>query len=378
MFESIDKKKLIIIGASLVGFLVVILLATWIISIVKPHYYTYEEVEEKITQAVKSYYDTNPTLVPTTDGDYTIQYSTLVDGKFIKPLNEILKDGDNCTVNIVVNKSGDNIAYLPYLTCPGTYETKELYRVIKDNSPVVTEGSGLYEDENGGYYFRGEVKNNYVVFGTISINDKDNPYLWRIISIEDDNTIKIINETGKRDQYSWDNRYNEGKDATWGYNNFELSRAKEILKNTESNEEIVNESIKNAIISKELCVGKRKLDDETKNGSVECSVKSTDKYMFGLITPYEYMRASLDDNCKVASSPSCSNYNYLYHDRWNTWSLTALDTKDNDYSVFYLNGSNFNTTRASLERRFILTAYINKRALFKSGNGTLEDPYVVR
>lgn len=378
MFESIDKKKLIIIGASLVGFLVVILLATWIISIVKPHYYTYEEVEEKITQAVKSYYDTNPTLVPTTDGDYTIQYSTLVDGKFIKPLNEILKDGDNCTVNIVVNKSGDNIAYLPYLTCPGTYETKELYRVIKDNSPVVTEGSGLYEDENGGYYFRGEVKNNYVVFGTISINDKDNPYLWRIISIEDDNTIKIINETGKRDQYSWDNRYNEGKDATWGYNNFELSRAKEILKNTESNEEIVNESIKNAIISKELCIGKRKLDDETKNGSVECSVKSTDKYMFGLITPYEYMRASLDDNCKVASSPSCSNYNYLYHDRWNTWSLTALDTKDNDYSVFYLNGSNFNTTRASLERRFILTAYINKRALFKSGNGTLEDPYVVR
>lgn len=378
MFESIDKKKLIIIGASLVGFLVVILLATWIISIVKPHYYTYEEVEEKITQAVKSYYDTNPTLVPTTDGDYTIQYSTLVDGKFIKPLNEILKDGDNCTVNIVVNKSGDNIAYLPYLTCPGTYETKELYRVIKDNSPVVTEGSGLYENENGGYYFRGEVKNNYVVFGTISINDKDNPYLWRIISIEDDNTIKIINETGKRDQYSWDNRYNEGKDATWGYNNFELSRAKEILKNTESNEEIVNESIKNAIISKELCVGKRKLDDETKNGSVECSVKSTDKYMFGLITPYEYMRASLDDNCKVASSPSCSNYNYLYHDRWNTWSLTALDTKDNDYSVFYLNGSNFNTTRASLERRFILTAYINKRALFKSGNGTLEDPYVVR
>ena len=45
MFESIDKKKLIIIGASLVGFLVVVLLATWIISIVKPHYYNYEDVE---------------------------------------------------------------------------------------------------------------------------------------------------------------------------------------------------------------------------------------------------------------------------------------------------------------------------------------------
>lgn len=378
MFESIDKKKLIIIGASLIGFLVVVLLATWIISIVKPHYYTYEEVEEKITLAVKSYYETNPTLVPTKDGDYTIQYSTLVEGKHIKPLNEILKDGDNCTVEIVVNKSGDNIAYLPYLTCPGSYETKELYKVIKENSPVVTEGSGLYESENGGYYFRGEVKNNYITFGTININDKDVPYLWRIVSIEDDNTVKIINETGKREQYPWDNRYNEDRDATWGYNTFELSRAKETLKNLESDEDIVNENLKNAIVSKELCVAKRKLNDETKNGTVECSVKSNDKYMFGLITPYEYMRASLDENCKIATSESCSNYNYLYHERWNTWSLTALDTEDSNYSVYYLNGAAFNTARASLERRFILTAYVNKRALFKSGNGTETDPYVVR
>ena len=54
MFESMDKKKLIILGSSLVGFIVVILLASWIISIVKPHYYTYEEVETKITAAVKS------------------------------------------------------------------------------------------------------------------------------------------------------------------------------------------------------------------------------------------------------------------------------------------------------------------------------------
>ena len=153
MFESMDKKKLIILGSSLVGFIVVILLASWIISIVKPHYYTYEEVETKITAAVKSYYETNPTMIPTQDGEYSVQYSTLVEGEFIKPLNEILKDGDNCTVNIVVTKSGDNIAYLPYLTCPGSYETKELYKVVKENNPVVTYGTGLYENTNGGYYF---------------------------------------------------------------------------------------------------------------------------------------------------------------------------------------------------------------------------------
>lgn len=49
-----------------------------------------------------------------------------------------------------------------------------------------------------------------------------------------------------------------------GIQYIELSRAKETLKIFESNEEIVNENLRNAIVSKELCVAKRKLNDETK------------------------------------------------------------------------------------------------------------------
>lgn len=378
MFESMDKKKLIILGSSLVGFIVVILLASWIISVVKPHYYTYEEVETKITAAVKSYYETNPTMIPTQDGEYSVQYSTLVEGKFIKPLNEILKDGDSCTVNIVVTKSGDNIAYLPYLTCPGSYETKELYKVVKENNPVVTYGSGLYENEKGGYYFRGEVKNNYVSFGEININDKPKPYLWKILSIESDNTVKIMTDITERERYAWDDRFNEGKQSNFGYNDFEISRAKETLKSFESNDNITNEAMKNAIVAKNLCIGKRKISDTSKDGSAECSVMSGDKYMFGLITPYEYMRVSLDDNCKVPSNDSCSNYNYMYNKDIVSWSLTAEDTDDNNYSVYYFDGTVFESGRASIQRRFYVTAYINARALFKSGNGTVDDPYIIR
>lgn len=378
MFESIDKKKLIIIGCSIIGFVVVILLASFVISIVKPHYYSYEEVEEKIKSAVKSYYESNPSMVPVNDGEYTVQYSTLEEGKFIKPLNEILKDGDNCSVNITVSKSGDNISYLPYLTCPGSYETKELYKVIKENNPTVSEGSGLYENENGGYYFRGEVKNNYVTFGTIDVNDTDYPYLWRILSIESDNTIKLMATLTDSDFHVWDDRYNEGKESDWGYNTFELSRAKETLKNLENNTNIANDLMKNALVSKELCVGKRKVNDTTKDGSVECSIMSTDKFMFGLITPYEYMRASLDENCKTLDSESCSNYNFLYSRKNNTWTLTAEDSEDNDFNVYYLYKYAFKSSRAALDKPFMPTAYLNSRALFKSGNGTSDDPYVIR
>ena len=38
--------------------------------------------------------------------------------------------------------------------------------------------------------------------------------------------------------------------------------------------------MKNTLVSKELCVGKRKVSDTTKDGSAECSIMSTDKYMF--------------------------------------------------------------------------------------------------
>lgn len=378
MFESIDKKKLIIIGCSIIGFIVIILLASFVISIVKPHYYSYEEVEEKIKSAVKSYYESNPTMVPVNDGEYTVQYSTLEEGKFIKPLNEILKDGDNCSVTITVSKSGDNISYLPYLTCPGSYETKELYKVIKENNPTVSEGSGLYENENGGYYFRGEVKNNYVTFGTIDVNDTDYPYLWRILSIESDNTIKLMATLTDSDFHVWDDRYNEGKESDWGYNTFELSRAKETLKKLENNTNITNDLMKNTLVSKELCVGKRKVSDTTKDGSAECSIMSTDKYMFGLITPYEYMRASLDENCKTLDSESCSNYNFLYSRKNNTWTLTAEDNKDNDFNVYYLYKYAFKSSRAALDKPFMPTAYLNSRTLFKSGNGTSDDPYVIR
>ena len=53
-------------------------------------------------------------------------------------------------------------------------------------STMVTSGDGLYEDtyEPGRYVYKGASPNNYITF-----NDEE----WRIISVEDDSTLKIIN-----------------------------------------------------------------------------------------------------------------------------------------------------------------------------------------
>ncbi len=376
MLESMNKKTLIIIGSSIIGLIVCLLIVVWLISIIKPHYYSYEDFEVKVTEATKNYYKDNPTQLPASDGEYNMAYSTLVDNEYIKPLNEMLKDGDNCSVQILVTKYNDNYSYIPYLTCPGSYETKELYKVVLEQNPVVLDGTGLYSDGNSGYYFRGDVTNNYVQIGEYGEEKREQPYLWQIMGVESDGTIKIISAHTTSERYTWDDRYNEKEESFDGYNDFEKSRIKDTLISLAGNDEILPEEFRNKLVAKELCIGKRKVNDTSKDGSVECATKTETKYLFGLITPYEFLRASLDSNCKVAESLSCLNYNYLSGYTANSWSITS--NADNTNKTFGFGGGVMDSFKSDREKKLYVTAYINKRAFFKSGTGTSDDPYIIR
>lgn len=376
MLESMNKKTLIIIGSSIIGLIVCLLIVVWLISVLKPHYYSYEDLEVKVTEAAKSYYKDNPTQLPASDGEYNMSYSTLVDNEYIKPLNEMLKDGDSCSVQIIVTKYSENYSYIPYLSCPGSYETKELYKVILEQNPVVESGTGLYSDGNSGYYFRGDVTNNYVQIGEYGDERKLQPYLWQIMSIEDDNTIKIISAHTTSERYTWDDRYNENEESFDGYNDFEKSRLKDTLITLAGSDTILTEDLRNKFVAKELCIGKRKTGDTSKDGSVECATKSETKYLFGLITPYEYMRVSLDENCKVVGSLSCLNYNYLSSYTTNTWSITS-DAENTNKTFTFGNGV-MTPYKSDRNKKLYVTTYINKRTFFKSGTGTADDPYIIR
>ena len=45
-----NKKTFIIIGSSILGLLVALILIVWLISVFKPHYYEYEELEEEMAK----------------------------------------------------------------------------------------------------------------------------------------------------------------------------------------------------------------------------------------------------------------------------------------------------------------------------------------
>jgi len=372
---DMNKKKLIIIGGSLLGVLVVIIIIVFLISALKPKFYTYEQLEEKILIATEEYYKANPHMLPTSDGKHDLSYSTLVNAELIKPLEEMLQNPSNCSVNIIVNKNGEDFNYVPYLNCPGEYETKELYKTIIEHNPVVTTGDGLYQINNE-YIFKGENVNNYLVLE--SSEDLEDTQYWRVIQINSDNTIKIVQNTFYfKERYVWDDRYNAERQSNYGYNDFNVSRIKETLNSLSNSEEIVLNDTKSKLVPKKLCIGKRKENEKNITGSIECSVYSENELLFGLLNVSEITKASIDPKCNSVTSMSCTNYNYLSNlFTSSSWTLTG--SSDKSYKVYSYSNSGSSLSNANSTKRLLLTTNISDSVFYKSGTGTIDDPYILR
>lgn len=370
-------KRFIYVGLGLIIFLLLLLLVIWIISKNKANYITYEKLIEKMEMATVEYYKDNQR--PVENGEFYLSYDSLVEGKYIKPLNKLLKNGDECNAHVIVINKDANYSYTPYLNCTGNngYETLELYKRLIDPINIVTNGSGLYKASDGSYYYRGEVTNNYIKLGTRKSDDKDIDNIWRILSVESDGTIKIRNTRSTNSSYVWDDRYNAEAEYNCGYNDFEKSRLKDTLIFLSNRDSVMNEKYRAKLVAKKLCIGKRNNDDSKKDGSLECSLMTNDLYSVGVISAYEFMRASLDNNCNNTTSQSCSNYNFLSSgDHSNEWTLTAY--KDDDRNSYMFNGSSLQISKNDNERRLYITAYLSDKSFYLKGSGTLNDPYEIR
>ena len=263
--------------------------------------------------------------------------------------------------------------YIPRLTCGDKYATRALYEQVIANNDVVESGSGLYLSETGEYYFRGKNLNNYVLLGTTSKKKTDNDLLWQIISIKD-NQIKM-RATFRTDKTVFDNRYNVDRKNESGYNTFQDSVIQDFLIAQEKDNVILSPEQKAKLVKTSLCVAPRSLEDPSKDGSTECSIMTEEKYLFGVATPYEYMRASLDEKCTSTDSRSCENLNFLSdNDSYSsTWTLTGNTATS--YEVYAFDGSEIMPTSARNNKSLYLTATISEYTLYKTGDGSITNPY---
>ena len=367
--DDLKKKLIKVIGIILLVIVVLVIISS-ISSKVSKKNYSYEEIEQIMEDAAKTYFKDHSDYLPKRDNQIVeLNIINLVQEGYMKDLSEYTKEGVMCTGKISVSKNNNEYLYLPILNCGDAYSGKSLVDAVKENSNIVSSGYGLYKMNNF-LVFRGEVVNNYV---------KIDDHLWRIIKLDSNNSAYLIAGDNLNLSLYWDNRYNEQVGYNIGINNYSTSRMKEYLTKIyttpDKYENILSNHSKAQLESYDLCVGKRFANSSNNTNSIECS-KHESNQKYGLITLSDYINASIDPKCKTAKDENCQNYNYLVSN-YNWWTATAVDNTTS--KVYMINQSGrieesnciaFATIRPVIK--------LNNRAMIKGGTGSESDPYILK
>lgn len=323
----------------------------------------YEKIENEMVESTKEYYNKNEKELPKTEEEVvSIKLSYLIENKYIKKIKDPSNKDTLCSGNVYTTKRGNNYKHTAVLKCGKYYKTKFLNDAVKSNLKLDSKGNGLYAVGEE-FIFRGESLKNYIKF-----NDE----LWQIMRIDTEGDIKIIKNQTNKETYAWDDRYNIGSEGYDGINDFKLSRIRDTLNKYYKNHFNKVEGVKESIVKKPFCTGKRKMSDDIL-GTAECSVKNN--LYVGLIYASEFYIASLDTTCKKFGQEQCSNYNYLAKNQNTSWTLTGSVEKS--YRVFnYF--EEVNEVNASNDSRIYPVIYLDSKTVVTGGTGAYTNPYVVK
>ncbi len=393
-----DKKMFKYVGIFVIVLVVFVLFALISNFLTGGAKYSYSKIEEKMVAAAKKYVKDMPGIIDgaSPNSSTTISSLVLVDKGYLKDLSSLAKDDVICAGEVIVYKTLDGVIdYAPNLRCGNKYESMSLAnQVIKDNGGGVINGAGLYQRVDGKfvtdyydlsnssssssfeYVFRGDNVKNYVKFD-------DN--IYRIVAIDENNNLTLIFNSYLRKFLPWDDRYNTDIDKNYGINDYEKngikSRAMEHVESFHNktavllNKEKYSEKVDHYLVGIDLCVGKRSISDRDVSGKIECKKILYDQNA-GLLPAYYYMGASLDSNCTSITAKECGNYNYFssFDDSW--WLLTANSEDSSEAYVVNKKSVDSESCRGKYGIRPIIK--IGSRVLYSEGDGSLDNPYVVK
>lgn len=362
-----DKKKLIYILTAVMGVIVVIIGVVALLSSSGNKTLSFEAIENQLKSATQTYFKKNSNSLPSEEGmSVTVDSSTLVNGGYMKQLSDMVKKGVDCSGKVIVTKNGSRYLYSPILNCGDSYQTKKLVDVVRGNNPIVNSGNGLYLIGESSK-FKGEYVNNYV---------KIDNFMWRIIDIDNDGFIRLIYADKANDNtYIWDDRYNIDQEENVGINNYEVSRLRETMMSLENNDLFVSEDSKANLAYRNICIGKRSIDNLALDNKEECEMTVSNQ-LFGLPYTSDYLSASIDDNCHTIKDASCKNYNYLMSTSLSSWTLTGQ--KEKTYKAYSVSRSGYSLSDTYSEKAIRPTVYLSNNTIYKSGNGTSTDPYIIK
>ena len=328
---------------------------------------SHDKFESKMISASTKYFKEKNLLPESGSSSELVNLDTLISSGYIKIPNS-LKD-KNCEGYVTARKNGvveeldleGKYMYHAYLKCDN-YESNLLKNNIMND--LTTSESGLYDDGNY-YVYKGENVKNYVkFFGSV----------YRILGLDKEGYVRLVKLGDESATKPWDNKYNVEVNFPYGKSIYKDSLILKTLLKDYTNNKIISVNAKDHIVSHDVCVGKRDVNDKSVSWDLDCSEILTNQVV-SLPNVSDYSRASLDPDCNSIDGRSCRNYNYLYSTIKTSWTLNSIS--NNSYKVYYLSSGVAHLSNASDYNSYNLVIYIDGNEKVKSGNGTEKSPYVI-
>lgn len=257
--------------------------------------------------------------------------------------------------------------------------------IFKDNAnfgDVAVTYNGLYlinSNTGNTYYYRGLNNNNYVLFG-----DK----IWRIVAINDDNTIKLIlDKSATYTHYGNNTNAMDYSGLKYLYNADTIDNNITAYLNNWYIENILNKGLDGYIVSKPFCNDSSYIRNYThtyfggynrlvtsKTPSIVCPTSTSD---FGGIYNLKVGLLTADEVVIAGGSFGMNNYSYYLYNGENFYTMTPSEYFNYTAQVFAVNTGGMLTT-SPVNQTLGIRPVINLQAnLTVSGAGTIDSPYVI-
>lgn len=189
---------------------------------------------------------------------------------------------------------------------------------IIDSVDIVTSGDGLYKDEyeEGKYTYKGKNPNNYITFNGEKAG-------WRIISIDTEETIKIMKIESIGNQ-TWHSSLNSDWSSPTSLNTY--------LNNTYYNK--LNSTDQSYIVAKYFSIGEVGTNDTNLDEQINNENSKKWEGKIALPTMSEYIRTNSNKSgCETLSNynknySSCKNTTWMYSSNYDWWLLSPKTSYD--------------------------------------------------
>ena len=287
---------------------------------------------------------------------------------------------------ITIDKISD---YINYYTCLDNNKCNLLYNIIDTNkeednykitkynllSGYLSGNTGLRKINND-YYFYGDNPNNFIFFNCDNELDTNTCELWRIIGfIYDTEENKYLTKIIKED-YLLNDKYSD--------NNQEWDKSS-------LNKYFTDEYKLNNNYLKEISFKQENITDLTTKTNDIAFYKNNIKATITLMNLSDYLNASICDNREINNyKDECLKNNWLNkNNQINEWTTsikyiepykdeTTEEIITHDNNTIYSVGNTIEDNVFSSKLNVRPAVYLKSRMFLTSGDGSFENPYVIR